>query len=546
MRIRDRIFLAFAPVVIAGFYLLLAWISRDIRPQPLKAMEESLVDTANILAALLEGRAGVAGAPDPTDLRAVLDRAGRKQFAATIYELGKTNVNLRVYVTDAAGKVIFDSDGGKAEGQDYSRWNDVYLTLQGKYGARATRTNPEDFYSTVIYVAAPVVIGGKTAGVVTVAKPTESVKLFITRTSRKIVLAGLIVGLAVALVSLLLAHWLTRPIKRLTAYAVAVRNGERAAPPELGRGEMAVMGRALEEMRDALEGKKYIEEYIQALTHEIKAPLTSIRGAAELLQEEMPAENRARFLGNIQRESLRLQGLADRLLTLAQLETRKGLAEAAPVDLADVARDVAEDARPQLEQKGSPGEPGGRGRAGAGRAIPAAPGGGQPPAERHRFHPRRRDDHAGGHRQPWRRHPDSRGHRPGRARLRPGARLRKILFPPAARHAAEELRPRPGHRARGGRAARRDRHAGEPPRRRRPRHPHLSSSDLARQDGRQSIFHFPLGIFHWSFQRFRPFAGIGSEMKNDKRPMADGKWIPSHGIHKDSPPGSNFRHASRR
>lgn len=352
MRIRDRIFLAFAPVVIAGFYLLLSWILRDIRPQPLKAMEESLVDTANILAALLEARADVAGAPDPTDLRAVLDRAGRKQFAATVYELDKTSVNLRVYVTDAAGKVIFDSDGGRAEGQDYSRWNDVYLTLQGKYGARATRTNPEDFYSTVIYVAAPVVVGGKTIGVVTVAKPTESVKLFITRTSRKIVLAGLIVGLAVALVSLLLAHWLTRPIKRLTAYAVAVRNGERAAPPELGRGEMAVMGQALEEMRDALEGKKYIEEYIQALTHEIKAPLTSIRGAAELLQEEMPAENRARFLGNIQRESLRLQELADRLSTLAQLETRKGLAEAAPVDLADVAHEVADDAAPQLEQKG--------------------------------------------------------------------------------------------------------------------------------------------------------------------------------------------------
>jgi two-component system sensor histidine kinase CreC len=118
---------------------------------------------------------------------------------------------------------------------------------------------------------------------------TESVKLFITRTSRKIVLAGLIVGLAVALVSLLLAHWLTRPIKRLTAYAVGVRNGGRGPLPELGRGEMAVMGRALEEMRDALEGKRYIEEYIQALTHEIKAPLTSIRGAAELLQEEMPA-----------------------------------------------------------------------------------------------------------------------------------------------------------------------------------------------------------------------------------------------------------------
>jgi two-component system sensor histidine kinase CreC len=352
VRIRTRIFLAFAPVLIAGFYLLLSWILRDIRPQPLKAMEESLVDTAHILAAMLEGRAAVDGVPDPTDLRAVMDRAARRQFSATIYELSKSAVNLRVYVTDRRGIVVFDSDGGKAEGQDYSRWNDVYLTLHGRYGARATRTVPGDFYSTVIYVAAPVVVEDRIIGAVTVAKPTESVKLFISRTSEKVMLAGLIVGLAVGLVSLLLAHWLTRPIKRLTAYAVAVRNGLRTALPDLGRGEMAVMGKALEEMRDALEGKQYIEEYVQALTHEIKSPLTSIRGAAELLQEEMTPESRARFLGNIQRESQRLQELVDRLLMLAQLETRKGLATAADVDLAAIAGEAAADAGPQVEQKG--------------------------------------------------------------------------------------------------------------------------------------------------------------------------------------------------
>ncbi len=44
----------------------------------------------------------------------------------------------RVYLTDARGKVVFDSSG-QATGQDYSRWNDVWLTLRGQYGARSTR-----------------------------------------------------------------------------------------------------------------------------------------------------------------------------------------------------------------------------------------------------------------------------------------------------------------------------------------------------------------------------------------------------------------------
>ncbi|MGV8462392.1 two-component system sensor histidine kinase CreC, partial [Pseudomonas aeruginosa] len=59
-------------------------------------------------------------------------------------------------------------------GQDYSRWNDVYLTLRGQYGARSSREDPDDPDSSVMYVAAPIKDGGKIIGVVSVAKPTSS------------------------------------------------------------------------------------------------------------------------------------------------------------------------------------------------------------------------------------------------------------------------------------------------------------------------------------------------------------------------------------
>ncbi len=41
-------------------------------------------------------------------------------------------------------------------------------------------------------------------------------------------------------------------------------------------------------MRRKLEGKAYVEQYVQSLTHEMKSPLAAIRGAAELLQEPLP------------------------------------------------------------------------------------------------------------------------------------------------------------------------------------------------------------------------------------------------------------------
>src|SRR5437667_405895 len=77
--------------------------------------------------------------------------------------------------------------------------------------------------------------------------------------------------------------------------------------------------------RDALEGKNYVEQYVQTLTHEIKSPLSAIRGAAELLEEEMPREQRSRFVANIRQEADRLHKIAERLLDLSAVEARKAL-----------------------------------------------------------------------------------------------------------------------------------------------------------------------------------------------------------------------------
>jgi two-component system sensor histidine kinase CreC len=75
-------------------------------------------------------------------------------------------------------------------GQDYSRWNDVWLTLRGEYGARSTQSNPDDPESTVMYVAAPVVDQGKIIGVLSVGKPNSAMAPVIHRSERRILWAG--------------------------------------------------------------------------------------------------------------------------------------------------------------------------------------------------------------------------------------------------------------------------------------------------------------------------------------------------------------------
>jgi two-component system sensor histidine kinase CreC len=126
-------------------------------------------------------------------------------------------------------------------------------------------------------------------------------------------------GLAAVFLSYIVSLWITRPIKRLTDYANAIRQGKRVEFPELDRSEIGEMGYAFAKMQETLEGKKYVEQYVQKLTHEVKSPLSAIRGAAELLEEKMEPGQRGRFLSNIRHEANRIQEIVDRMLELSAL-----------------------------------------------------------------------------------------------------------------------------------------------------------------------------------------------------------------------------------
>lgn len=334
MRLGIRIFLVYALFIGLTGYFVLSTVMKEVRPGVRQSTEETLVDTANLLAEVLrqdvrDGTLSQSHFPD------VLKAYGLRQPGATIWGMPKNQVNNRVYVTDAKGRVLLDSSG-EAVGQDYSRWNDVYLSLRGEYGARSTRSDPQDPNSSVMHVGAPIRDDGRIIGVVTVAKPNSSLQPYVDRTERRLLWygAGLVVlGL---LFAALLSWWLSKSLRRLTTYAQAVSEGRRVELPHYRGGELAQLSAAVEHMRTQLEGKAYVERYVHTLTHELKSPLAAIRGAAELLQEDMPIEQRRRFVSNIESESARVQQLIERLLNLAMIEQRQALEEQAAIPLAEL------------------------------------------------------------------------------------------------------------------------------------------------------------------------------------------------------------------
>ncbi len=351
MSLRLRLTLAVAVAALAGTAWLAWWIIAHAGPALQQVTEETLADVAMVMAAEVAAHSP-GDAPDPAALARAWTDARARPLHARIYATRKEALALEISLTDRHGIVLFDSARPQDVGRDNARWNDVARTLSGAYGARATRADPNDPGTAVLHVAAPVRHGDELIGVVSVSKAVAATTPFVDAQAQTVIAVAAVIAGAVAAMAVAAAAWITTPLARLTAHVRRVAGGARAPLPALGRGEIAELGRALEELREQLEGRKYAEEYVQALTHELKSPLAGIRAAAELLGEDLPASERQRFLANLRGESQRLHELSEELLALAALERRDALASRAPVDLVAVARTVATSATSRLALRG--------------------------------------------------------------------------------------------------------------------------------------------------------------------------------------------------
>jgi two-component system, OmpR family, sensor histidine kinase CreC len=190
-------------------------------------------------------------------------------------------------------------------------------------------------------------------GVLTVFKPQADVLPLVRERRRIIYMACGMIGGGILFLIGAVFLWLFHPIGKITEYARAIERGERPAKPRIGIGrEVNTLAHALDSMRDSLEGRRYAERYIQTLTHEMKSPLAAIRGAAELLDEEMPIKDRKRFLENIRAETARSERLINRLLELSAIEGRTSLETAEEIDFQAIVLHAVDQARPLADIAG--------------------------------------------------------------------------------------------------------------------------------------------------------------------------------------------------
>jgi len=341
---RSRVFVAIVLALALGIAALLYRLLQDIDPSYRESAEDSLVETAHLVASLVEQQLAADGSVRTEPLAALFDALYAREFEAKIFAVTKRRVDLRVVLTDAKGIVRYDSLY-RATGEDHSQWREIARTLRGEYGARTSPDADTDASSAVMYVGAPVIHGGKIVGVVSAGRPVASFGQYVHGARRKMLAVGVASSAGVLLLMLVVSVWAVRPFGIVGDVLRRLRERRALSLAQLARGVRASLGAAWDDVRDALAGRNDTADYVQTLTHEVKSPLSAIRGAAELLQESMPDDDRRRFAANIARETGRIQELVDRMMELAAIESRRRLFESAPVPLEPLLEDVAASAR---------------------------------------------------------------------------------------------------------------------------------------------------------------------------------------------------------
>ncbi|RYY79071.1 MAG: two-component system sensor histidine kinase CreC [Moraxellaceae bacterium] len=349
MSIFVRIWFGFSLVLLIGSFFILSSLQQQIKPNIRQVVEDTLADNANIIATLVADDI-VNGMVQTPEFDQKMQVTLSRELNAKIWDMQKNEIHQSLYITDQRGRVIYDSTG-QYTGQDFSRWNDIYLTLKGQYGVRSTRTDPTDENSSTMYVAAPVIYQHHLIGVVSLGKKGQSVQAYIEAAQRQMLIKASIVVIFSLLLCGFVAWWLKRSIEKVRQYALALAATRKKQPYFYSARELNDLVQAIASMRRQLEDRAYVEHYVHTLTHELKSPLTAIHASAELLEDTLPIDDQQYFARQIQQQTHRLQDLVERLLLLAKLEKSDEAFELQHVDLVTLIQNLLAQRKGIIQQR---------------------------------------------------------------------------------------------------------------------------------------------------------------------------------------------------
>ena len=326
MSLRFRLLLSFV-FIIAAFLLVIIFASivllRD-NPIPRQTLAQRLEIEAGVVALFSRRLIQSGTLPDQ-----VLDRLLQARDTASptrfFFVDGTSGQILADSANTLLGQNLFDMSGSQPEG----------LRLEGEFDLQAQHW---------LYVARPVQINERRGVLAVAAAPLAQTSLLrdpVFRAMIEPILIAAAIALSIAVVlAVIVAQSIAGPIQRV-AEAVAAQQPAPVEGPSEVRDLAQNFNAIAERARTSQQSQR---DFLANVSHELKTPLTSIRGFAQAIVDGAAGDHASirKSASIIHEEAERMQRMVGELLDLARIEMGQIPMQRAPVQVGDVLRSCVE------------------------------------------------------------------------------------------------------------------------------------------------------------------------------------------------------------
>ena len=259
-------------------------------------------------------------------------------------------LDLRITVIEKEGRVLGDSGQQPSLMENHGDRLEIAEALKNGFG-QSTRSS-DTLGINMKYVAVRVDEGQRILGIIRFALPLSRIQPEI-RIIYRVVLFGTIAAVIIAMiVAYFVSRSITLPIRQVKETARQIARGDFGRRVRIkSKGELGELAESLNTMADELQQKmenlrqldRVRTDFVANVSHELKTPLTLIKGYIETLQNKVfdDKDKSARFISIIKEHSDRLGNIIDDLLSLSELELSRNCVNRTEFDLKEVIDEIS-------------------------------------------------------------------------------------------------------------------------------------------------------------------------------------------------------------
>lgn len=329
MKLKKKLVLNYLAATVLALVFVGFAVIRGLEKLSITTMEQQLIDQSKLAEIYISQIHSLEGQEDPENLN--LETANM-----VISKLGLIIGNVNIY--DKSLKLQAASKGKEQ------------LTIEEGLNEKVLKAALEtENYAYIIrenkvYFASPITYEGSTIGILEIISPMSLIEKLITGVSKIVLIGAGAFTIIMTLLIVYIAGKMTKPINKL-ARAATKFAGRDFTPVEIkGSDEISQLSESFNNMGVQLQD--YIQrqkQFVSNVSHELKTPLTAIKGYSEYLKDEVgDRQDLQRAIYHLNNEATRLGKLVDEVLTLSRMDNSSESFNFQEIDLSELVKDSVE------------------------------------------------------------------------------------------------------------------------------------------------------------------------------------------------------------